>query len=722
MSELRDKTHVWIALGLIVATLAVYWQVAYHDFINFDDPDYVTENPNVQSGLTANSIVWAFTTRHASNWHPLTWISHMIDYQLWGLNAGPHHLTNVLLHTASTLLLFFFLKRITGAAWKSAFVAALFALHPLHVESVAWIAERKDVLSAFFWMLTMWAYVWYLERPGSARYLIVLVSFALGLMAKPMLVTLPFVFFLLDYWPLQRLSASQQARASVPPKKRLANSMSKRSMAYRLLKEKTPFFILVLASSIVTFIVQQKGGAVTQFQALSLGDRIANAFVSYISYLVKTIWPANLAIFYPYSRAIPSWQVAGSALLLIGVFFLVVRAARRYPYVAVGWLWYVGTLVPVIGLVQVGNQSMADRYTYVPLIGVFLIIAWGVPDLTRNWSFRKVSFSVAGTVMLLLFGFMTWVQAKYWQNSFTLYEHALAVTSDNDLAHDNLGAALFNQGRYDEAIPHYIEALRITPLNPDAHNNLGVALAREKKLDEAIAHFTEALRIKPNYAQVHGNMAVALAEQGRFSEAIEHNREASRLNPDYADAFSNMGSVLGKQGKLDEAIAQYSEAIRLKPNNADAHSSIAFLLASQGKFSEAIPYLTETLRIKPDNADAHTNLGNLLNLQGKTEEAIEHFHQALRLKPDLPIAHQSLGSILSKQGKYDEAISHYNEALKLNPNDAQSHYGLGVALSKQGKNQDAITHLTEALRLNPNFADARTELDKLQKRSTSKKS
>ena len=715
---LRTKPHLWISAGLVIATLAVYWQVGHHDFINFDDPDYVTENPNVQSGLTAKSIVWAFTTRHASNWHPLTWLSHMLDYQLWGMNAGPHLLTNVALHCATTLLLFFILSHITGAVWKSAFVAALFALHPLHVESVAWVAERKDVLSALFWMLTTWAYVRYVEQPGAARYALVLVIYAAGLLAKPMLVTLPFVFILMDYWPLQRLSPAREPRSGASSKKRGSTGRDGRRGLIPLLREKIPFFVLVVGSGIVTFIVQQKYGAVAPIESLSLTNRISNALVSYAGYLVKMVWPENLSVFYPYTNALPGGEVAGSVALLAGITWLAIRQRRKRPYLLVGWLWYVGTLVPVIGLVQVGTQSMADRYTYLTFIGIFIMLAWGVPDLLSSWRPRKSVLAAVSGLLVAGCMLLTFFQIRYWQDSFVLYEHALAVTSDNALAHNNLGTALFKAGKLQEAKANFLEALRINVNDAGTHNNLGAALGSEHKVDSAIVQYREAIRLKPAYADAQKNLGVALSEKGQLEEARTHLVEAVQLEPDAADVRENYASLLAKEGKQADAIAQYEEALRINPNTFEAHSSLAFLFANQGKFDTAIAYLSAAVRIRPEYADGHTNLGNLLAMRGKADSALSHFRVALRLNPALPLAHQGLASALSKQGKYDEAIGHFNEALKLNPNDAQSHYGLGVAFSKQGNDRDAIAQLAEALRLNPNFADARAELDRLRNQAT----
>jgi len=449
-----------LGLFLMILTFATFEQVRTYDFINYDDNRYITENQHVQSGLTLEGVTWAFTTTHAANWHPLTWLSHMLDCQLYGLNPSGHHLTNLVFHIASTLLLFLVLERMTGALWRSAFVAALFALHPLHVESVAWAAERKDVLSTFFWMLTMWTYVHYVERPGFNRYLLVLLSFVLGLLSKPMLVTLPFVLLLVDYWPLGRFQFGRLSgdRRSHTPKS--SDTGDQKSIVLRLIREKVPFFVLCAISSILTIFAQQKIGALGSLESYTLGSRIANASVSYVRYIEKMVWPRHLAVLYPYQQMLPIWKVLGSGLLLVGVSVLVIRAVRKHPYLGVGWFWYLGTLIPVIGLVQVGKQAMADRYTYVPLIGLFVMIAWGVPDLLAGWRFRKVVLSISTGLLLSLLMIVTNLQVKHWQNDITLFEHTLAATSNNFIIHYNLGVAFDRQGKTQEAIAHFAEALR----------------------------------------------------------------------------------------------------------------------------------------------------------------------------------------------------------------------------------------------------------------------
>ena len=593
-----------VYLLLIFTTLVVFHQLPSHDFINLDDNLYVYENTRVQAGLTQEGVAWAFTTFEAYNWHPLTWLSHMLDFQLFGLRPGLHHLTNLLFHLANTALLFFVLRRMTGALWRSGFVAALFALHPLHVESVAWVAERKDLLSAFFWFLTIWVYIRYVERPELNRYLLVLFFFVLGLMAKPMLVTLPFVLFLLDFWPLNRMQFGYISSASHPDKPRVP--------AFRLVAEKIPLFVIVATSIIVTLAAQQKGGALKSLEVFSLKTRLANALISYVSYIGKMIWPQNLAVYYPHPAVVPTWQAAGCGLLLICLSALFIWASRKRPYLAVGWLWYLGTLVPVIGLVQVGSQAMADRYTYIPLIGLFIVIAWGVPGILAGWRYRRIVLATLTTVLLLGFTMCTWLQVRYWQNSLTIFQHTVNVTTDNHFAHNNLGVALAKGGRLDEAVDHYYVALRIKPNEAEVYNNLGNVLEAQGNLDEAIRHYYEALRINPDNAKAHNNLGNVLATKGNVDEAVSHYSEALRIEPDYAGAHYNLGNVLAERGNVDEAINHYKEALRIWPDWAGAHNNLGVALERRGNFKEAIRHYYEALRIKPDYPRAKDNLERAL--------------------------------------------------------------------------------------------------------------
>ncbi len=607
------RLAISICLALVIGILAVYGQVWNHGFLYYDDGDYVTRNQWVQGGITMENISRAFTATAAANWHPLTWLSHMADCHLFGLHPGAHHLTSLLFHIFNTLLLFAVFRMMTGDLWSSAFVAALFAFHPLHVESVAWVAERKDVLSAFFWLLTMWSYVRYTRRPGIGRYLPVVLFFALGLMSKPMVVTLPFVLLLLDIWPLGRLR-----REGV------------RGQWFRLVWEKIPLLLLSGASSVVTFFVQRGGGAVSSLDAIPLDARAANALLSYISYLVKTIWPYKLAVFYPYPRAVSLVQGLMAGVLLVVISYLVIRAIKRHPYLAVGWLWYLGTLVPVIGLVQVGSQSMADRYTYLPLVGIFVMISWGIPAFFSRWRLPRCGLAVAGSSVLAVLMAVTWVQAGYWKDNISLFRHALDVTTANSLAHNNLGTALHERGDTQQAAAQYREALRIRPAYPEALVNLGNALALQGKKEEAIDRYREALRIKPVYPEALINLGTALAEQGDAKQAIAQYREALRLKPDMAVAHHNLAFVLDKRGELAEAVREYAEAVRIDPGYAQAHFRLGGGLLRQGRHEEAVGHYAAARRLDAHYAPvASYNIACAYALQGKKEEAVGALRRAV---------------------------------------------------------------------------------------------
>jgi tetratricopeptide (TPR) repeat protein len=556
----RYRIEFLVCMVLAVGTVAVYWRATGCGFVNFDDDDYVVVNPHLQSGLGAAGLRWALTTTWASNWHPLTWVSFLFDYQLHGLNPSGYHRTNVLLHAANSVLLFLLLRNMTGAVGKSAVVAALFAWHPLHVESVAWVAERKDVLSTLFGFLTLAAYAHYAARPGVPRYLLVFVLFALCLMAKPMLVTLPFVLLLLDYWPLRREA----------------------SLA-RLFVEKLPLLCLAAGSAVLTLYAQHRGGAINSLEHLPFPWRLANAVVAYVRYVEQMFWPLNLAVFYPHPREELNWApVALAGLLLAGFTFACLRWGRRQPYLTVGWLWYLGTLVPVIGLVQVGGQALADRYTYVPLIGLFVILAWGLPDLLAGWRVEPVVLAPVAVVALALCLVLTWGQVLTWYDGGSLWEHALHVTSGNYVAHNNLGNYLGARGRMDEAVEHYRDALRINPAYADAWNNLGAALARRSQLDEAVASYQQAVQLSPASATIHHNLGLSLLQLGRDQEALEHFAEAVRLRPGYARAHHSLGRVLERLGRTDEALERYRLAVRLHPDVPQYKESLVSLEARLG--------------------------------------------------------------------------------------------------------------------------------------------
>jgi tetratricopeptide (TPR) repeat protein len=615
-----------------------------NDFVGYDDPVYVTDNPHVRQGLTLADISWAFAATEAGNWHPLTWLSHQLDVSFFGMKAGGHHFTSILLHALNTALLFAALQRLTGDKWLSFIGALLFGLHPLRVESVAWVAERKDVLSASFWMLMLWGYARYAQpkvEPWSGRsqgtdrgsephrrvwYCFTLGFFGLGLMCKPMLVSAPFALLLLDYWPLARW---------------------KRARWKELVMEKIPFFALSALFSVATFIVQQSSGAV--LTTLPLSDRVANAAISYCRYLGKLFWPVNLAAFYPPIAHWPTVAVALASALLLGISALAFAWRTRRPYVLVGWLWFIGTLVPVIGLVQAGEQSMADRYSYIPSIGIVLLVVWGFHEVRKSWRLQ-VGFAAAVLLPVTIVCFvLTREQISVWRNSETLFRHALAVTSANYLAHNNLGTALEKRGLLGEAIEQFQEALQDKPGYGEAHKNLGVALEKNGQTQEALKQFLLALEINPGDADAHSKLGTALQRMGRFDEARKQFEEAIKLKPDFADAHYNLAVVLQRTGAVDEAVVQFQETLRLQPDSADAHLNLGFILQQKGQLDEGIAHYRAALEIRPDYPRAHFNLGVALSAKGSIDGAIAEFREALRLRSDYPEARTNLAILLEFQ-------------------------------------------------------------------------
>jgi tetratricopeptide (TPR) repeat protein len=647
----RKQFSAVICLALALVTTALYWPMLHHRFINVDDEQYITSNPHVQAGLTWPGIVWAFENTEAANWHPLTWISHMLDCQLFGLNPAGHHLTSLLIHVANTLLLFLWLNQLTGALWRSAFVAALFAWHPLRVESVAWVAERKDVLSAFFWMLTLIAYTRYAKkwsrvegrgsradiavqaldsRLSTLDYFLALLFFACGLMSKPMVVTLPFVLLLLDFWPLNRFPPGSSARSII-----------------NLIVEKLPFLALALAGSVVTYLIQKSGGAVWSSGVLPFHARVANALLAYVRYLSKTFWPADLAIIYPYPRHWPVMAVIGAALLLAIWSGLFLWRARQNPYLLAGWFWFLGMLVPAIGLVQVGSQSMADRYTYLPSIGLFILIVWGLNDfLNFRPQGRKIATLIGG---LALAGCLvcTAVQLNYWQNSVKLLRHTLEVTTDNFVACNFLGRALDDLGQKDDALSLYAESVRIESHYPPAQYNLGMAWLNRGWAEKACEPLATAVRLVPDDAGARYYFGAALMDSGRLDDAIVQFNEVLRLDPSLAKAQGKLALVFIKQGKTAEAIPHFAETVRLLPNDAEARFNLGLALLDNQRPAEAAIQFSEELRLTPNETKAHFRLAQALQQQNKPADAVRHYREALRLTPDFPEAKAALDQILS---------------------------------------------------------------------------
>jgi protein O-mannosyl-transferase len=670
------KYTVLVVCGLLLVAVAiVFGQTVRYDFVNYDDQLYVYDNLQVAHGLTAEGIAWAFTTGHASNWHPLTWLSHMLDCQLYGLHAGGHHLTNILLHAATVILLLLVLWRMTGEFWPSAFVAAVFAIHPLRVESVAWVSERKDVLSGLFFMLTLWAYVSYVRHPFSlARYLAVVVIFALGLMAKPMLVTLPFVLLLLDFWPLGRITLAQTGK----DKNKSGNSSftgapgatvklsPQRSFIFpmRLVVEKIPLLLLTVISCIATSLAQRE--AIATLVKVSLPTRIANAVVSYVAYLGQLFYPVDLAVLYPHPMTgLAIWRVALALLVLVGISLGALAYWRRHPYLLVGWLWYLGMLVPVIGLVQAGSHAKADRYTYLPQIGLTIALAWGVMFVVRSWPYRRWLCGIASALVVAALMGCAWRQTTFWRDSETLWTHTLACTSQNIGAQYHLGVSLGNVGRLPEAIELFKQILQLDPDVAEYHNSLGVALFKTGRQQEAIEHLQEALRLKPDYAQAHYNLGTALDQSGQMPKAIKHFEQALQFKPDYFEAHNNLGLALVKVNRIPEAIEHYHQALRIKPDYAEAQSNLGLVMAKTGRLPEAIEYYQQALRLKSDFPEAHNNLGITLSKAGRLQEAIEHYQQALQLKPDFAEAYFNLALIYNRMQQSSQTIASAQKALEL---------------------------------------------------------
>jgi tetratricopeptide (TPR) repeat protein len=634
----------WIALTLAALTFLVYSRTLTSgcQFLNVDDPEYVTANPHVRAGLSLDGFVWAWTAFHAYNWHPLTWLSLQLDHQLFGLSSIGFHFTNVLLHAANAVLLFWLLLRMTGATWPAAFVAALFALHPTHVESVAWVTERKDTLSTLFWLLTMLAYVRYAERPGVTRYLLVLLVFALGLAAKPMLVTLPFVLLLMDYWPLRRWPTGG---------------------LWRLLLEKLPLILLVAAT--IPLTVRAQGVAVRTFEQIPLLVRIQNALVSYVKYLYMNAVPVNLAIFYPHPfDTIPLWQPLAAALFLLLITALVLRYAKRLPYLPVGWFWYVGTLVPVIGLMQVGLHELADRYLYVPSIGFFLLVVWGGAELARR---RPAPALAAAGLLLAVFAGLTIAQVEHWRNSEALWRHALAVTRDNATAHDYLGQALLRQGKLDEAEHHFRQSLRIRDVSSATHGNLAILLAEKGELDEAARHFVQSLRVNPDSALAYTGLAGVRIRQDRLDDARKLLQHALSLEPRLLDARRGLGKLAEAEGDLAEAETQYRTAVADWPGASQPRLDLAHVLRRRGKHEQALSFLEQLVQTERDSPAVHDHLGQTLEALRRLPEAIEHYDRAVDGEPGNLLYRVNLAHALSLSGQVQAAKEQLDVAASIAP-------------------------------------------------------
>jgi len=651
-SEKSRVFSVYLILTLIIC--AVFAQVHSFDFINYDDNAYVTENNHIITGLTLNNIAWAFKQTHFFMWHPITSISHMIDCQLFGLNAGCHHIVSLMFHIANTLLLFGILKKSTGRLWPSAFAAALFALHPLNVESIVWIAERKSVLSGFFWMLTLAVYIRYTKNPRPVNYLLVVFVFSLALMAKPVTVTLPFVLLLLDYWPLNRIQIENNQQV------------------FRLAAEKIPLFLLSAIVCIITIAAQSSGDVIASNKDLPFIVRFENALVSYIAYIGKMIYPSNLSVFYPHPGfTLPLWKPIASFTVLAVVSAVVLYFGRCRPYLIAGWFWYLGTLVPVIGLVQAGVQAMADRYAYIPLIGLFIIIAWEMTELLQHWKYHRIVLGISSVTVILILSVCTWFQTSHWRSSQTLFEHILKVSPGNYIAYNCLGSAYIGQNRLDEAIDLLQRSLQIKPNYALAYHNLAIAYNKLNLPEQAIYACKQAIKLHPKNPWAYYTLGISYDKLGQYSEAIEAYKQAVTIEPYYADAYYNLGLAYAKLGRYQEAILAYEQAIKIKPDDADAYCNLASAFGQLGQFQNEIEVCKKALRINPNLAEAYFNLGAALGQLGRYAEAIETCKQAIKIKPDYTEAYYNLGAALMLAGNRDGALEQYKILQGLDPNTAE---------------------------------------------------
>jgi Flp pilus assembly protein TadD len=684
-----DTVSLWqvftYLLLIIIATILAYSGTFGNGFVHFDDTVYITENPHIQNGLSPSAVGWAFTAFHASNWHPLTWLSHMLDVTLFGLSPAGHHAMGLLLHILTALMLFGFLRSVNASHLIAAFVTALFALHPLHVESVAWASERKDVLSAFFWFATLWAYVRYTKKPSIVRYVVMLVLFALGLMAKPMLVTLPLVLLLLDLWPLERFSGDRKS-------------------ILRIVIEKIPLFVLVIVAVVFTVIAQQE--AIAPLERISIIERTTNAIISYGTYLWQMFVPVQLSVFYPLPKK-PQFAIAIIVLCLLTLItFVVIRNMRRHPFLFTCWFWYIITLIPVIGIVQVGAQAHADRYTYIPFTGIFIMIAWGMRNaLSRFKNYQKNLVYGIAVLSLVPLGVTTFYQVRTWKDDTALFTHAQAVTANNYVALNNLGLICDQAGQTDKALELLNGALAIKPDFAEALNNLGNLMRKKGLVNDAIACYRRAVNANPRTARIHSNLGVELAKIGNIEEARTHYLKAIELDPSSVDAVYNLGNLLVQTGQFREAVSYYHKASILAPDSCEIQNNLGLVLARTGHKDEAIAAYNRALEIKPDYAEAYNNLGILYTICGRAEDAITAYRKSLSLDTNDASSYNNLGFVLQLAGRFQESADLIKKARKLAPGDYRVLMNLSDAKKGCGDTTEANSLLQEALPLAQSAGD-----------------
>jgi tetratricopeptide (TPR) repeat protein len=689
----QKRLILGLCLLLAVGIIAVYVQTAGFEFVDYDDQGNIKDNPKVPAGLTWDGIKWSFTTMYGSNWFPLIWLSFMLDRTIFGTWAGGFHLVNIAFHIANTILLFWVLKRYSKSLWASFFVAALFALHPLHVESVAWVTERKDTLSTLFWLLTMLAYLRYVEIPTTKRYVIICVVYALGLMSKSMLVTLPLVFLLMDYWPLKRLlpDLGEPGRAE--------NAGTGTSIG-RLIWEKAPLFILSAASCVVTFIAQKTGGALMRLSMVPIEYRIGNALVSYCDYIVKTFRPVGLAVFYPHPvKEIPGLKIAVSLAVLLAITIVVILLRRR-RYLLVGWLWYLGTLVPVIGVVQVGGQAMADRYTYVPLIGIFIMLAWLAGDIVAQRRFRQLLAGVAGSAIIGVLGVMTFVQVSYWHDTMSLFKHTAAVTKDNYVAHSIMGVRYAEKGEIEAAMRAFDIILKMTPKDADTLYNVAKSLDVQGKTEKALEFYNRVLALVPDDADTHGALALIEARNGNLDRAVELYKEGLNKKPDDGGLHGGLGSLYLQMGRIDEAITELETAVKLKADSI-IYGNLGMAVLAKGDGDKAMEYFSKAIKLDPANAEAHYNLGNCYLSQDLLAKAVGEYAKAIKIKPKYVKAYGNLAVSYARMDRIDEAVVNFRKVVELEPNSPDARFNLGNILADTGSIDEALDQLLMTVELAP---------------------
>ena len=650
---MNQKHKYFIVIFLIVASLIAYSRILSNDFINLDDPLHITQNDHIKSGIHLQNIKWAFTSIVNAHWFPLTLISHMLDWSLFGSDASGHHMVSLLLHIGAAIFLFLFLNKTTNNIWPSAFAAAFFALHPLRVEAVAWAADRKDVLSMFFGMASLYAYSFYVENNRCSRYIFCLILFIFGLMSKPIILTLPFLMILLDYWPLKRC-----------PMDLLSPFKNRRQIFGKLLREKVPFIFFTIVSCIITFRAQDKSHLVASLRNLSFDTRVQNMFISYVSYLEKTFWPFDFAVYYSYERSFPLGNVLISCIILIGITMTVIYVMKKMPFLFVGWFWYLGTLVPVIGLVQIADIARADRYTYLPSVGIVMMITWGIPFLFYHKVISKKILFTAGIAVLTILSILTWQQCRYWKNSIELYNHTLKVTKNTYFIRHLLGRALAEKGNTKEAIDQYDEAIKLKPKNANAYQARGNAYEKLGQYQQAFAEYNKAVRLEPN-DKTYNSRGLAYYKLGQYREALADHNEAIRLNPDVADAYQARGNAYEKLGQYQQALADYNEAIRLNPDVADVYSNRGTIYFKLGQYQQALVDYNKAIIMKPKSADAYNNRGLAYGKLGQYQQAVDDFNQATSLKPDYIDAYNNRGFAYFLQGNKERGCSDAQKACSL---------------------------------------------------------